>query len=188
MQLRLRRPSAALVVASAALVLSLGGTSYAVLRLPTNSVGSAQIRKNAVTGAKVRDHSLSAADLRLKTLTAVPGALHALRADTAANAAALGGRAPSAYVTSDRIVRSAGVDFNSPAGARLFLDRLTGADVRHFGIGEVQIVNTNAVDPLEVHGISERAGSSTSSGRTRRSPPAALRTSRRTRSSRPTST
>jgi hypothetical protein len=51
---RLRLLAAALVVASVALLVALGGTSYAVSTLPANSVGSAQLRTGAVTSAKAR--------------------------------------------------------------------------------------------------------------------------------------
>ena len=55
-------PSPAMVVASIALVVALGGTGYAAIKLPANSVGTKQLRKNAVTGAKVKDFSLFAND------------------------------------------------------------------------------------------------------------------------------
>ena len=69
----LRRPSPAMVVACVALVVALGGTSYAtVLQVPKASVGTAQLKTgavttkklaaNAVTGAKVRNGSLRKAD------------------------------------------------------------------------------------------------------------------------------
>jgi hypothetical protein len=72
------RPSPALVLASVALFVALGGTGYAALQRPKNSVGSKQIRKgavktseiasNAVTGAKVRPRSLAPADFRVGSL------------------------------------------------------------------------------------------------------------------------
>lgn len=43
----------ATVIALIALFVALGGTGYAALRLPKNSVGSAQLKKNAVTPGKV---------------------------------------------------------------------------------------------------------------------------------------
>ncbi len=45
---RLRAPSPALVVSSIALLVALGGTSYAALVLPSNSVGTKQIMNGAV--------------------------------------------------------------------------------------------------------------------------------------------
>ena len=53
-----------------ALFVALGGTSYAVTRLPADSVGTAQLRNGAVTGVKVRDHSLTTSDLARGTITA----------------------------------------------------------------------------------------------------------------------
>jgi hypothetical protein len=47
------RPTYANVTSSLALFLALGGTSYALTRLPSNSVGTAQIRNRAVTPAKL---------------------------------------------------------------------------------------------------------------------------------------
>ncbi|MGH3126597.1 MAG: hypothetical protein ACRDPX_01630 [Gaiellaceae bacterium] len=58
------RVSPALVVASLALAISLGGTGYAALKLPAGSVGAAQLKKNAVTTLKVKNQSLLAADFR----------------------------------------------------------------------------------------------------------------------------
>jgi hypothetical protein len=62
MRPRFRRPSHGTVAAYAALFVALGGTSYAAITLPSNSVGSTQIKKNAVTSSKVKNHSLLAAD------------------------------------------------------------------------------------------------------------------------------
>jgi hypothetical protein len=71
-----------MVVAVIALVVAMSGTSYAVAKLPRNSVGSAQIKRNAVTvkkiasnavtGAKVKDGSLTAADFAAGTLLQGP--------------------------------------------------------------------------------------------------------------------
>lgn len=59
-----RRLSYANLAATLALFVALGGTSYAALTLPKNSVGSAQIRAGAVTSRKVKDHSLLARDFK----------------------------------------------------------------------------------------------------------------------------
>jgi hypothetical protein len=61
------------VVATLALFIALGGTSYAALKLPRNSVGSAQIRSNAVTSSKVADGSLLLNDFSARERSALRG-------------------------------------------------------------------------------------------------------------------
>ena len=87
----IRRPSPAMVVACLALGLALGGTSYAAVKLPKNSVGAKQLKKNAVTspkikanavtGAKVKSNAITGADVNESSLAKVPAAV---AADTAA--------------------------------------------------------------------------------------------------------
>jgi hypothetical protein len=104
--LRPRRPSPALVVSIIALIVALGGTGYAAITLPKNSVGTKQLKKkavtnrkirnkavtnskirnNAVTGSKVKNDSLTGRDIRESTLGKVPNAHHADIADSATNA------------------------------------------------------------------------------------------------------
>ena len=71
-QVRRHKPSPALVVSVVALVVAMGGTSYAAITLPKNSVGSRQLRNNAVTSAKVRNGSLGKQDFRAGQLPAGP--------------------------------------------------------------------------------------------------------------------
>ncbi len=59
-----RRPSPAIVIACIALMVALGGTGYAAVRLPANSVGTAQIKNSAVTSLKVKNGSLLRADFK----------------------------------------------------------------------------------------------------------------------------
>jgi Collagen triple helix repeat (20 copies) len=59
-----QRPSPAMVVAFTALLVALGGTSYAIQALPRNSVGTPQLQRNAVTSPKVRPGSLLRSDFR----------------------------------------------------------------------------------------------------------------------------
>ena len=58
------RPSPAIVIACVALLLALGGVSWAATTLPRNSVGTAQLKNNAVTSRKVKNHSLLRADFK----------------------------------------------------------------------------------------------------------------------------
>jgi hypothetical protein len=60
-----RRPSPSMVVALIALFVALGGTSYAALKLPKNSVGNRQLKNGAVTSNKVKDRSLAISDFKL---------------------------------------------------------------------------------------------------------------------------
>jgi hypothetical protein len=57
-----RRPSPALVISLIALFVALGGTGYAALKLPKNSVGSRQIKTGAVGSSEVKDGSLRRRD------------------------------------------------------------------------------------------------------------------------------
>jgi hypothetical protein len=83
------RLSYANVTATIALFIALGGSAYAAVHLPKNSVGARQIKPNAITSAKVKDQSLGGKDINLSTLGTVPSAAnatHAASSDTAASA------------------------------------------------------------------------------------------------------
>lgn len=62
------------VTATLALVVALGGTSYAAIRLPAHSVGTLQLKPDAITSAKVRDGSLQRRDFRPGQLRVGKGA------------------------------------------------------------------------------------------------------------------
>lgn len=87
--MRLRRrylPSPAMVVACIALAVALGGTSYAAIKLPRNSVGTAQLKRGAVTGIKVKRNSLTGVQINEGRLGRVPSAAVADAAASAATA------------------------------------------------------------------------------------------------------
>ena len=75
MRRRVRRPSAALVIACGALLVALSGTSVASVSqaLPPNSVGEPQIRLSAVTSEKVRDETLQIIDIAPRARGALTG-------------------------------------------------------------------------------------------------------------------
>ena len=83
------RPSPAMVVACLALLIALGGTSYAAISLPRNSVGAKQLKKNAVTTPKVKNNAITGAKVIESSLGRVPSATNALQ---------LGGVASSGYL------------------------------------------------------------------------------------------
>ena len=123
---RLGRPSPALVVSIIALIIALGGTSYAAFSVPKDSVGSKQLKKNAVTtkkidggavtgakiaggavttkkiadravtGAKIANGTITGQQVNASTLGTVPSAVNA---NHAADADALGGAPSSSYQT-----------------------------------------------------------------------------------------
>jgi hypothetical protein len=64
-----------------------------------NSVGTAQLKNGAVTGQKVAANTLTGANIKASTLGTVPNA---------ANAAKLGGQAPSAFRVTQEMGGSAG--------------------------------------------------------------------------------
>lgn len=66
---RISLPSPAMVVACVALGVALGGTSYAAISIPRDSVGRSAIREGAVGTAQIRDFSIAAKDVRLGALT-----------------------------------------------------------------------------------------------------------------------
>ena len=128
-----RLPSPAMVVACIALAVALGGTSYAAIKLPRNSVGTKQLQKNAVVATKlsersvgprklqnnavttrsVKDNQLTGAKIVESTLQKVPSAT---MADTAANANTVGGYLPRRFATT--------VAPNGPAATVLSLNGL----------------------------------------------------------------
>jgi hypothetical protein len=71
-QLR-QRLTYANVTASLALFIALGGSSYAALSLPRNSVGTQQLRPGAVRSADVKNRSLQVADLSVRARRSLTG-------------------------------------------------------------------------------------------------------------------
>ncbi len=70
----LSRLSYANVIATVALFLALGGSSYAALNLPKASVGPKQLQKNSVTSKKVKPGSLLKSDLKKSAVESLRGA------------------------------------------------------------------------------------------------------------------
>jgi hypothetical protein len=67
---RSRRPAPATVISVIALFVALGGTGYAAVTLPRNSVGPKQLRTNAVTSSKVKNGTLLKKDFKTGQLPA----------------------------------------------------------------------------------------------------------------------
>ena len=69
-----RRLSYANVMATIAVFIALGGSSYAALSLPRNSVGSKQIRKGAVGTSELRDRGVRLRDISTSARKSLRGA------------------------------------------------------------------------------------------------------------------
>lgn len=148
------RPSPAMVVAFIALFVAIGGSSYAVTRLPAKSVGAKQIRTgavrtvhiapNAVTGAKIKNASITGADIKMSSLGGVPSAAAATHAGAAAGldrityVSAAGGVPPAPPLD------PAGNQPTVVAGASAACP--PGTLVSGGGVGVVDNINTSVVD------------------------------------------
>jgi hypothetical protein len=102
-----RRPSPALVLASLALLVALGGTSVAaVSQLAQNSVGTAQLRNGAVTNPKLRNNavtSVKVANRSLRRADFAPGQLPAGPTGPAGPAGAAGPAGPPGLSGLERV-------------------------------------------------------------------------------------
>lgn len=70
-----RRPSAAIVISSAALFMSLGGVGYAAISIPNSSVGTPQLKNNAVSSNKIKNEAVTYKKIR-------PSSVGLVRANT----------------------------------------------------------------------------------------------------------
>ena len=74
------------VMATVAVFVALGGSSYAALSLPKKSVGTKQLKRNAVTSSKVKNGAITGADVNESSFGQVPSAATAANATNATNA------------------------------------------------------------------------------------------------------
>jgi hypothetical protein len=88
---RLPRPSAAMLVASAALFAALGGTSYAALKITGDNVANGtltgvDLANKSIGPKKLKPDSIGGTRVKESTLGTVPSAEHATSADSALDA------------------------------------------------------------------------------------------------------
>jgi hypothetical protein len=74
------------VMATLALIVALGGTSYAATTLKKNSVSSKQIKNSSITSSDVKNNTLTGSDIKESKLGTVPSATSATAAATAGHA------------------------------------------------------------------------------------------------------
>jgi hypothetical protein len=144
-----------MVVAVTALVVALGGTSYAVVRLPAGSVSTKQLKRSAVTRDKIRNNAIvSSAEASLAGVGSAQSAQTAARATTsdratsAANsdhATAAGSIDKVSYrVTMVTVPPAVSVDQHSVAGATAGCD--AGQHVVGGGVKVEDFADASVVD------------------------------------------
>ncbi len=168
-----RLPSPATILACVALLVSLGGVSYAAGVLPNNSVGAAQLRKGAVTAAKVRtnainsakvkdgtvtgadalDNSLTGADVNESTLGQVPSAATAGSANTAnsASSADTAGFAANAGAVNGANLRRLAVDIEPNGSATVLTQNGLTLALACTGGGKGTLTATTSVDDSDLY-------------------------------------
>ena len=105
----IRRPSAAMLVACAALFSAVGGTSYAALKITgadivNGTLTGVEFKKKSVQGNRLKKNTVDGSRVKESTLGTVPSAAHATSADTALDAGKLGGLDSGAYMkTTNRL-------------------------------------------------------------------------------------
>jgi hypothetical protein len=171
-----RLPSPATILACVALLVSLGGVSYAAGVVPNNSVGAAQLRKGAVTAAKVRtnainsakikdgtvtgadalDNSLTGADINEGTLGQVPSAATAGSATTAnsantATSANTAGFASDAGAVNGTKLRRLAVDVQPNGSATVLTQNGLTLALACTGGGKGTLTATTSVDDSDLY-------------------------------------
>jgi hypothetical protein len=119
-------PSPAMIVACIALFVALGGTSYAAIVLPANSVGTKQIKSSAVTGVKVKNATLTGADIKNASITGadiVAASLGKVPAAAVADGVVDGAVGPTKLgaIPGARVRRLAAVTVTGNASGSMFL-------------------------------------------------------------------
>jgi len=106
-----------------ALAVALGGTGYAAVTLPKNSVGTAQLKRGAVVAEKVKAHSLVAGNFKPGELPAGPTGPQGAQglagaAGPAGPAGAQGNPATKLFATVTRNAAGGGVHLGASSGVQ----------------------------------------------------------------------
>lgn len=139
------------VMATIAVFIALGGTSYAVSKLPRNSVGAAQLRSGAVTSEKIKDRAITRADLAADALSVGPRGPRGPQglgggtgpAGPAGGTGAAGARGPAGVT--EILVRKRDAPVNVAFGANSEVDVATFAlpSGKWFVQAVTNVINTN---------------------------------------------
>lgn len=106
-----RRPSPAMLVAIAALIVAMSGTAVAASSLVN---GDKLIKKNSLSGNRLRNHSVQGSKIKVSSLGTVPNAGHASTADNATNATNAASATVSKITYASQTVTIPPPNFNGP--------------------------------------------------------------------------
>lgn len=143
------------VTATLALILALGGTSYAAITLPANSVGPRQLRPGAVTSRAIRPGAVGARQVHAYSLTGrnidkrrlgrVPAAVNAITASAATHARdadTLGGLSATAL----RVHCPTGTALNAAGCIETGLQPAAGFETASIRCGERSLPTASALE------------------------------------------
>jgi hypothetical protein len=131
------------VTATLALFIALGGTSYAAVNLPRDSIGAVQLRPGSVGSSEVRDRSLSLRDLNRRTRSALRGARGPAGPAGPAGGTAGAGAIDVVYKTASGTVARAPAEETTTAAATATCDagqQATGGGAR---VDDVSVVSVH---------------------------------------------
>ena len=131
--------SPAMLVASVALVIALGGVSYAASVLPKNSVGTDQLTKNAVASGKIRKNAITTTKVKDGTLVAQDFRIGQLPAGSPGPKGDQGDQGPKGDrgpvgISGYEIVQGNGIGLNSGGEGLSYADCPTGKKVVGGGV------------------------------------------------------
>ncbi len=142
---RIKTPSPAMVVATVALVIALGGAGYAAVSLPRNSVGTNQLKNFAVTPLKIKNNAIKTNKLRDNAVTTLK-----IR-DGAVNSAKLGDNAVTTPKIGDGAVNSAKV----LDGSLLPADVVAGFQIPGMTTAHARIQADGTLEPNQFRNIAQ---------------------------------
>ncbi len=142
---RIKTPSPAMVVATVALVIALGGAGYAAVSLPRNSVGTNQLKNFAVTPLKIQNNAIKTNKLRDNAVTTLK------IGDGAVNSAKLGDNAVTTLKIGDGAVNSAKV----LDGSLLPADVVAGFQIPGMTTAHARIQADGTLEPNQFRNIAQ---------------------------------
>ena len=133
------------VISLMALFVALGGTTYAAVTLPKNSVGARQIKKNAVRAAEVRKNAVGASEIRSNAVVGgdvLDGGIGSLDIlDGNLTAADLGNNSVGSGELAPNSVGSSELADNSVGSSELAADSVGNSELADNSVGSGEVTD-----------------------------------------------